>query len=80
MPIRGIVISPQHHRDIEAEAQYDGQPHPAEGPVVLVFSGAAEEQDDDQQAQQGKGDIAVDAPGEGRIRARATGSVASGTG
>ena len=31
---QGHAVSPEHHRDIEAEVQNDGQPHPAKGPVI----------------------------------------------
>ena len=58
-----VDICPQHHREIETEAQHDGQPHPAES-LILVFLGTAVEQHDDQQAQQCKGDVAQDAPGQ----------------
>ena len=67
-PDHGHGIRPEHHRDIEPEAQDNGQPHPAEGLVPLLF-GAVVEQHNDHQAQQGKGDVPVDAPGKGRLGA-----------
>ena len=54
-------VRPQHHRDIETKAQHDGQPHPAERAILMLF-GAAIEQHDDQQTQQREGNVAVDAP------------------
>lgn len=66
-PDYGHGVRPQHHRDVEAkEAQHNGQPHPAES-TVPVFLRAAVEQYDNQKAQQGERDVAVDAPGEGRF-------------
>ena len=56
----------ENHREVAAEAQHDGEPHPTEGAVVLLF-GAAEVEHDDQQAQQGERDVPVDAPGQRRI-------------
>ena len=54
-------VRPQHHRDIKAEAQHDGEPHPAERPVSVLLR-AFVKQHDDQKPQQGKGNVAVDAP------------------
>ena len=43
----------ENYREVAAEAQHDGEPHPAEGAVVLRF-GAAEVEHDNQQTQQGE--------------------------
>ena len=56
----------ENYREVAAEAQHDGEPHPAEGAVVLRF-GAAEVEHDDQQAQQGERDVPIDSPGQRRI-------------
>lgn len=56
----------ENHREVAAEAQHDGEPHPAEGAVVLRF-GAAEVEHDDQQTQQGERDVPINSPGQRRI-------------
>lgn len=56
----------KNYREVTAEAQHNGEPHPTEGAVVLLF-GAAEVKHDDQQAQQGERDVPVNAPGQRRI-------------
>lgn len=56
----------ENYREVAAEAQHDGEPHPAEGAVVLRF-GAAEVEHDDQQAQQGERDVPINSPGQRRI-------------
>ncbi|MPN34369.1 hypothetical protein SDC9_181862 [bioreactor metagenome] len=61
-------ISPEDNRHIEGKAQDDGQPEEAESRVCLLVC-ALVEQDDDQQPQQGKRDVPVDAPGQRRMGA-----------
>ena len=56
----------ENYREVAAEAQHDGEPHPAEGAVVLRF-GAAEIEHDDQQAQQGERDVPINSPGQRRV-------------
>jgi len=40
---QGDGVRPQHHRDVEAEAQHDSQPHPAESLVIVLFGAAVEQ-------------------------------------
>ena len=56
----------ENYREVAAEAQHDGEPHPAEGAVVLRF-GAVEIEHDDQQAQQGERDVPINSPGQRRV-------------
>ena len=53
-------LGPQDHGDVEAKAQHNGEPHPAES-LVVVLLGAAVEQHDDHQAHDGKRYVAQDA-------------------
>ena len=65
-PDHGDHICPQHHGDVEAEAQHNGHPHPTESGIT-GFPGTLVEQNDDQQTHEGKGDVPVDAPGQGGV-------------
>ena len=54
-------VCPQDDRDVKTEAEHNGQPHPAKAAVVVLL-GTLIEQDDNQQTQQCKRDVAQDTP------------------
>ena len=61
-------VCPQDDRDVKTEAEHDGQPHPAKAAVVVLL-GTLIEQDDNQQTQQCKRDVAQDTPAQRCISA-----------
>jgi len=60
-----IALSQQHDRQIAGERDDDGQPDILIRRVLMLLRAPVPEHDD-QQAQQGEGNVAVDAPGQGR--------------
>ena len=64
----GDAVCQQHYREVETKAEDNGKPHIFKE-KILMLPGAAKEQDNDQQTQKGKGNIPVNSPGEGGIRA-----------
>ena len=56
-----------HHRDIAGKTQYRREPQEPEG-LIPRFLCAAVKQNDDQRAENGKRDVAVNTPGQRRVR------------
>lgn len=61
-----IQIRPKYHRDVKTEAQNNGQPHKTVF-SVMIPGGTPVEQNNNQQPQQSKGNIPVNAPDHQRI-------------
>ena len=61
------LVGKQHNGDVESKAEYDGEPHPTEG-AVIVFLCALIEQNDNEKSQESKRNIAVNSPTERRLR------------